>query len=106
MYRKNDEKYVKNMIFNLELLLNNNIDENDIVYITLLSDNMDFLVRNDDGLSLSDAKKELIEEETRRFEKIYILSTIKNKHIVYVNNGDKFRDKDDIYNEVKKYIGL
>jgi hypothetical protein len=67
---------------------------------------MDFLVRNDDGLSLSDAKKELIEEETRRFEKIYILSTIKNKHIVYVNNGDKFRDKDDIYNEVKKYIGL
>ena len=89
------------MIFNLELLLNKNIREDDIVYITLLSDNIDFLVRNDDGLSLSDAKKELIAEETKRFEEIHKLSTIKNKHIVYVNNGTEFRDKDDIYNEVK-----
>lgn len=106
MYRKNDPEYVKRMIINLELLLNKNISEDDIVYITLLSDNIDFLVRNDDGLSLSDAKKELIEEETKRFEEIYMLSTIKNKHIVYVNNGTEFRDRDDIYNEVKKYIGL
>lgn len=104
MYRKNDPSFVKKMIANLEALLTHNIDDEDVVFITLLSSNMDFLVRNDDGLSLSDAKIELIEEETKRFKEIYKYSSIKNKHIVYVNNGSEFRDRDDIYNEILNCI--
>ena len=101
MYRNNDEQDVVNMIWNFEKALGDDID---IRLIVLLSNSVDFLVKNDDGLSISNAKKELIEEETRRFEEIFCLSKLKHKKLVYVNNGDKFREKDDIYNEIMKFI--
>ena len=66
----------------------------------LLSDNSDFLVKNDDGLSISKANKELIEDETKRFEEIFKFSTIPNKRIIYVNNGEKWRTKEEIIGEV------
>jgi hypothetical protein len=65
---------------------------------------MEFLSRNEDGLSLSNGKIELIEQETKRFEEIYNFSFIKNKHIVYVNNGIQFRSHDEIYNEILSFI--
>lgn len=104
MYRNNDPVFVKRMINSLEKILTKTVKEEDLCFITLLSDNADFLVRNDDGLSISNADKGKIIHETHRFEDIYKESIIKNKHIVYVNNGDKFRDKDAIYNEILSYI--
>lgn len=104
MYRNNNTYNVRAMINTLENILNTNIKEDDLYFITLLSNNMDFLSRNEDGLSLSKGKIELIEQETKRFEEIYNFSFIKNKHIVYVNNGTQFRPHDDIYNEIFSFI--
>ena len=101
-YRNNDENEVKKSILEFENILLNNID--DVCLIRLLSDNSDFLVKNDDGLSISKAKKELIEDETKRFEDIFKFSTIPNKRIIYVNNGEKWRTKEEIIGEVYNAI--
>ena len=61
-------------------------------------------MRNGGGLSMSNGKKGLIEEETRRFKEIFDFSIIPNKHIVYVNDGNQFRSKEDIYNEITKIL--
>jgi thymidylate kinase len=104
MYRDNNPNYVKEMIKNLELILMQNIDVKDLYFITLLSNNVDFLSRNEDGLSLSSGKSDLIKTETERFIDIFNESLINNKRIVFVNNGSEFRDRDDIYNEILTYI--
>lgn len=104
MYRDNNPEQVKQMINMLEKCLTAVIKPEDLCFITLLSDNADFLVRNDDGLSISNADKGKIIHETQRFEEIYKESIIKNKHIVYVNDGDNFRPKEDIFNEILEYI--
>ena len=101
-YRNNDENKVKKSILEFENILLNNID--DVCLIMLLSDNSDFLVKNDDGLSISQAKKELIEDETKRFEEIFNFSTIPNKRIIYVNNGENWRTKEEIIGEVYNAI--
>lgn len=102
MYRDNDQEFVKSMINKLEIELINNIDN--IYYITLLSNDIKFLSNNEDGLSLSSGKESLILEETERFKEIFKHSIIVNKHIIYVNNKDKFRDKDEIFNEILTII--
>ena len=79
-----------------------NID--DVCLIMLLSDNSDFLVKNDDGLSISKAKKELIEDETKRFEDIFKFSTIPNKCIVYVNDGENWKTKEEIISKIYNAI--
>lgn len=101
-YRNNDENEVKKSILEFENILLDNID--DVCLIMLLSDNSDFLVKNDDGLSISNAKKELIEDETKRFEEIFKFSTIPNKRIIYVNDGENWRTKEEIINEVYDVI--
>ena len=35
---------------------------------------------------------------------IFDFSIIPNKHIVYVNDGNQFRSKEDIYNEITKIL--
>ena len=97
-YRNNDENEVKKSILEFENILLDNID--DVCLIMLLSNNSDFLVKNDDGLSISNAKKELIEDETKRFEEIFKFSTIPNKCIVYVNDGENWKTKEEIINKV------
>ena len=97
-YRNNDENEVKKSILEFENILLSNID--DICLIMLLSDNSDFLVKNDDGLSISKAKKELIEDETKRFKEIFKFSTIPNKCIVYVNDGENWKTKEEIINKI------
>ncbi len=104
MYRGNDEQTVVKDINSFENQLLLNIPSEDIVFITLLSSSVDFLIKNDDGLSISDAKYDLIEQETERFKEIFEKSIISNKHIVYVNNGDKFRSKEDIYDEILGHL--
>ena len=97
-YRNNNDNEVKKSILEFEKIILNNID--DVCLIMLLSDNSDFLVKNDDGLSISKAKKELIEDETKRFEEIFKFSTIPNKCIVYVNDGENWKTKEEIINKV------
>ena len=104
LYRDNTDIWVKDMILREEQLIRKGIPENDIIIITLLSDNADFLVKNDDGLSISKANKEKIEQETQRFVEIHNFSTLKNKHIVWVNEGDHFRSREDIWNEINDFI--
>ena len=65
---------------------------------------MEFLSRNEDGLSISRGEIDNMYKETERFKDIYNYSLIKNKHIVYVNNGINFRPHDEIYNEILSFI--
>lgn len=102
LYRNADDDLVKKMILNCETTLISNIDPKDICFIMLLSSSSEFLMRNEDGLSISNGKKDLIEEEMKRFNEIFDCSIIENKHIVYVNDGNQFRSKEDIYNEIIK----
>lgn len=104
MYRENDDKFVKHMIRSLETALINSIKPEDLYFITLLSDNMEFLSRNEDGLSISRGEIDNMYKETERFKDIYNYSLIKNKHVVYVNNGINFRPHDEIYNEILSFI--
>lgn len=101
-YRNNNENEVKKSILEFENIILENID--DVSFILLLSDNMDFAIKNDDGLSISQAKKELIEDEAKRFEEIFKFSTIPNKKIIYVNNGENWRTKEEIINELLEQI--
>lgn len=101
-YRNNNEDEVKKSILEFENILLDNID--DVCLIMLLSNNSDFLVKNDDGLSISKAKKELIEDETKRFEEIFKFSTIHNKHIIYVNDGENWKPKEEIINKIYELV--
>ena len=103
-YRNNNEKEVKKSILEFENII---LDSSyDVCLIMLLSNNSDFLVKNDDGLSISKAKKELIEDETKRFEDIFRFSTIPNKRIIYVNEGENWKSKEDIINMIYESIGV
>lgn len=101
-YRNNNENEVKKSILEFERIILDNID--DVCLIMLLSDNSDFLVNNDDGLSISKANKELIEDETKKFEEIFKFSTIPNKCIVYVNNGENWKTKEEIINKIYEIV--
>lgn len=103
LYRRHDCADVFAMISNIENTLEKVIDKDDICYITLLAD-PEFVAKNDDGLSLSENKLDSIKDEIALFKEIHSESNIKNKHIVYVNNGDSFRNKEDILNEIIGYI--
>lgn len=58
---------------------------------------------NDDGLSYS-SKKSDIEDEIIAFDEIFNLSQIENKRRIYINDGNHFRSKDDIYRDVISFI--
>ena len=75
----------------------------DLYFVLLTSSNIDLLVNNDDGKSLSNKRSD-IQDEVNSFDDIFNLSKIENKKKIYVNNGSTFRDKDDIYNEVLSFI--
>ena len=101
-YRNNNEKEVKKSILEFENII---LDSSyDVCLIMLLSDNSDFLVNNDDGLSISKAKKELIEDETKRFEEIFRFSTIQNKRIIYVNEGENWKTKEEIISKIYEIV--
>ena len=103
-YRNMNKDYITNLIYNLECgSLRTYIPESELYFILLTTDNTDLLYNNDDGNSFSKSKDD-IKEELDLFKEIHNLSCIKNKKIIYVNNEDKFRSKEDIYNEVISFI--
>lgn len=99
-YRNESKEDVEHLIRKLEIgELRTFIFSTDLYFILLTSSSSDLLVKNDDGLSLS-SKKSDIEDELHAFNDIFDKSMIENKKKVFVNDGDNFRDKDDIYKEV------
>jgi thymidylate kinase len=103
-YRNESKEDVERLIRKLEIgELRTFIFSTDLYFILLTSSSSDLLVKNDDGLSLS-SKKSDIEDELHAFNDIFDKSMIENKKKVFVNDGDNFRDKDDIYKEVLSFI--
>jgi len=74
-------------------------------YIQLLSSSEKLLLKNDDNKSLSKGNIDAIGAEIRRFKDIFDHSKL-NKKLIYVNDGDKFRDINEIHNEALKFIGI
>lgn len=102
MYRNADENRVLETILTIESFLKEYT--NNIYLITLVVDNPDFLVKNDDGKSLSDTKISNIETEKQRFETIHNFSNLPKK-LITVNNGKYFKPIDDIMTEIYDLIG-
>lgn len=100
IYRGRNSDEVKRNILNYEKQLINQ----EVYYIQLLSTSSELLNKNEDNKSLSNGNITLIAEEVQRFEDIFEASSIKNKKLIYVNDGDKFRSKESIQSEVLKFI--
>ena len=103
-YRSKMPGDIAQMIYKLETgRLRTFIMDNEIYLILLTSSSIDLLLKNDDGKSISN-KAEDIKDEINSFDTIFNLSQIENKKRIFVNDGDFFRDKNDIYNEVVSFI--
>ena len=75
----------------------------DVYYIQLLSTSETLLLKNEDNKSLSKGNINAIGAEVRRFEEIFNKSKL-NKKLIYINDGDKFRNKEDIYQDAFDFI--
>lgn len=104
MYRNISSIDIRMFIRQLEKMLINNIMDDDLYYVQLSSSSANLLVGNDDGKSLSDGKKNLIIIENKLFCEVFNFSIIFNKKMIYVNNGDNFRSREDILEEFNNFI--
>ena len=103
-YRSKMPSEVAEMIYKLEKgQLRTFIRSSELYFVLLTSSDVDLLVGNDDGNSISNKREDIL-DELKSFDTIFGLSTIENKKKIYVNNGSKFRSKDDIYKEVNDFI--
>lgn len=106
IYRGRSDDDVKQLIYIIENIIKEHKelhDDFDIYYINMYCDSENLLYNNDDGKSLSDAKIELLKEEARRFKEIFDYSSL-NKKNIKVNDGDSFRNLEDIHNEVIAFV--
>lgn len=102
LYRNRDEHEVLDMIKNIDYKLNkSNID---VRYVQLLCSSQNLLKNNEDGKSLSNGNIEKIEKEKNMFKNIFNESILINKKLFYVNDGDKFKSRETIFNEVWNFI--
>lgn len=103
-YRHESKEEVANLIYDIEISqLRTFIFSRDLYLILLTSSSADLLSNNDDGLSYS-SKKSDIEDELGAFNDVFEMSKIENKKKIYVNDGDRFRSKDNIYEDVISFI--
>ena len=103
-YRQESKEEISKLVHNLETgQLRTFILSRDLYFILLTSSDSDLLVMNDDGLSYSSNKSD-IEGEIIAFDEIFNLSQIENKRRIYINDGNHFRPKDDIYREALSFI--
>ena len=103
-YRGNLPSEIAGMIHKIEVgQLRTFIFSHELYFILLTSSNAALLSNNDDGKSYS-AEVADIEDEINAFTTIFNLSSISNKKKVFVNDGDKFRDKKDILHEVLDFL--
>ena len=83
-----------------DMYIKHNID---VYYIQLLSSSESLLLKNDDNKSLSQGDIESIRAEILRFKEVFAQSKL-NKKLIYINNGDSFRSREDIYQEAINFI--
>ena len=103
MYRNGNRDAILAMMYDIEEYLLSNIGKDNIYYVQLVSTSNKLLKKNDDGLSLSNADEEKISEENELFEEVFANSMLK-KHIIYINEGDNFRTREDILLEFNDFI--
>ena len=103
LYRNRYKDDVIDMINNINNKLNHKKDLS-IYYIQLLCDSINLLKNNEDGKSLSNGKADKIMKESELFKEIFDVVNIENKKLIFVNDGDKFRSREDIFNEVNNFI--
>ena len=103
-YRNRNKDDTVKTIMNLETgMLRTYIRESELYFILLTSDDPDVIVNNDDGLSHS-AKREDIIDEMNSFDEIFNMSNIVHKKRVLINDGKSFRNKETILEEVLDFV--
>lgn len=103
-YRNRNKDDTVKTILNLETgMLRTYIRESELYFILLTSDDPDVIVNNDDGLSHS-AKREDIIDEMNSFDEIFNMSNIIHKKRVLINDGKSFRNKETILEEVLDFV--
>lgn len=101
IYRGRRRIDVKKIIWRLE----EKLKDFDITYIQLLSNNLNLLVKNDDGKSLAKNRIDLMFTERKWFEQIFNQSKVIKKKIIFVNNPNgSFRDKEEILKDAVKLV--
>lgn len=130
MYRNRDKEDVKKRIQSYEQKLLSVFKPYDMKLILLTTESAEFLVKNDDGKSISKADVSLIKKELKLFDEIYeaslfgVVNGINNKTRIYVtqmqnpltyikdgvseekNEQHVFRDKFMVFDDIKKNIML
>lgn len=108
IYRKRDKEDVLKMINGIEQNLKSFNDSKcrtkleGVYYIQLINDSIKLAISNDDGDSISIDENNILKEISLFYE-IFNKSQIKKKMII-VNNGDEFRDKNEILKEALDFI--
>jgi hypothetical protein len=105
LYRNRDNVEVEQMINDVNDILYYREDL-DIRYIQLLSNSEQLLKSNEDGKSLSNGNVEKINKEANQFKEIFNNINIKDsdKRLIFVNEGNGFRSREDIFNEAFRFI--
>lgn len=86
MYRNEDPDSIRKMLAEIDNQLASHIKQEDIGLVLLTATDPAFLSKNEDGLSLSEGKKDLIKKECDMFFEAYRMSLLPNKSFVYVDN--------------------
>lgn len=102
LYRNRTYTEVRTMIGSLNEKLLNRKDL-EIRYVQLICTSKKLLANNEDGKSLSGGNNEYIELETERFKDVFKFCNLPKK-MIYVNNGDEFKTRESIFNDVWKFI--
>lgn len=104
IYRERPEDYIRYDNRHIEKILKETIGFDNVYLIMLMSDNIDFLIKYEDGKSLSKVKEDLLNKEIELFKRGFSLSSIKNKLMLYVNNGEEFKPREEIKDTIYNFI--
>jgi len=72
----------------------------ELILLVFYTDDIDTILSRYDGESLSNNKKELIEQEQLKFHEAFKKSNIKRKGLINVTN----KTPEEIFNEIRKYL--
>ena len=87
MYRNENPDDIREMIREVDKRLTSNVRREDIGLVVLTATDPSFLSRNEDGLSLSNGKQDLIKKEIDTFWDVFHMSLIPNKALIYADDG-------------------
>ena len=102
LYRNRSQEAIEDMINKVDGIL---LNREDLVikYVQLLSSSVELRKKYDDNLSLSNVDDELMKKENELFLEAFENSPLE-KQLIYVNDEDNFLPKEEIYNDVVKFI--